>query len=342
MSRDLSPAGQELVRVQEGVISRRQAISGGTPPGVIDSRIRSGRWLVLRPGIYSVFTGRPSRQATLWAAVLSAGPGAALSHQTAAELFRLTDQPSSSIHLTIPRDRRMRPAAGVVIHRSGRVAESVHPTLLPPRTRIEETVLDLVGAARTFEEAFGFVCSACQRRLTTAQCLCEAMSRRTKLRWRTELAVAIRDVSSGVHSVLEYRYVHRVERPHGLPAAARQVRVTSEQRNRYLDNLYRDYGLCVELDGRQAHPDDQRWPDQRRINSIIEQGLTVLRYGWADIDRWPCQVASQVGDVLVRLGWSGRVRPCGSGCAARTPADGAGRGNGARLVAADGIDRRSR
>ena len=284
-------------------------------PDVIDRLLRGGRWVPLRRGVYSVYTGEPSREAALCAAVLLAGKGAALSHQTAAELFKITDQRSSLIHVTIPHGRRMTSAAGVVIHRSTRIAEAVHPTLLPPRTRVEETVLDLADQATTFDAAFGAVCAATQRRLTTGHCLGEAMSLRKKMRWRTELTEALGLISSGVHSLLEYRYVRRVEHPHGLPQATRQAKVVSGGGSRYLDNLYGDYGLCVELDGQQAHPDDQRWHDLRRINALTEFGLTVLRYGWIDVDRRPCQTAAQVASVLRKLGWRGSVRRCGPTCA---------------------------
>jgi very-short-patch-repair endonuclease len=284
---------------------------------MIDLRLRTGRWQTVHRGVYSVFTGQVSRPAVLWAAVRRAGSGAALSHQTAAELFRLTDQPSALIHVTIPEIRRVGKIVGVVIHRSGRIADAVHPSLQPQRTRIEETVLDLVDAAGSFDAAFGMACAACQRRLTTSAHISEAMTRRGKLRWRDELTRALDQIGSGAHSLLEYRYLHRVERPHGLPAADRQARQSHNGRNRYLDNLYRDFGLCVELDGQQAHPDDQRWSDLRRINDITEHGLTILRYGWTDVDRRSCHVAAQVAAVLRNLGWLGQARPCGRACAVR-------------------------
>ncbi len=41
---------------------------------------------------------------------------------------------------------------------------------------------------------------------------------------------------------------HGVERPHALPAAQRQARISHRTGSWYLDNLY-EYGLCVELDG---------------------------------------------------------------------------------------------
>jgi hypothetical protein len=42
--------------------------------------------------------------------------------------------------------------------------------------------------------------------------------------------------------------------------------------NRYLDNLYEPFGLCVELDGSVAHPDEGRWRDTRRDNANLERG----------------------------------------------------------------------
>jgi very-short-patch-repair endonuclease len=116
--------------------------------------------------------------------------------------------------------------------------------------------------------------------------------------------------------MLEYRYVRLVERPHRLPSATRQAKITEGKRHRYLDNLYDNYGLCVELDGLQAHPDDQRWQDLRRVNAITQQGLTMLRYGWTDVNSTPCQTAAQIAAVLTTLGWTGKARPCGPRCPA--------------------------
>jgi hypothetical protein len=69
---------------------------------MIKFRVRSGRWRQIHPGVYATFSGDLTRRTRLWAAVLSAGPGAALSHETAAELHRLADKPAEPIHITVP------------------------------------------------------------------------------------------------------------------------------------------------------------------------------------------------------------------------------------------------
>src|SRR5260370_1906467 len=197
MRRQLEQAGpmsqmplacENLAQIQSGVISRRQALDNEMSPDLIDSRLRTGRWQVLQRGVYSVFTGPPSREASLWAAVQRAGTGAVLSHETAAELFKLADRPSAVVHITIPECRRVSRLPGVSIHRSSRLGDAVHPGLQPPRTRIEETVLDLADLATTFDAAFGVVAAACQRRLTTPARISEVMRKRGRQRWRTDLA----------------------------------------------------------------------------------------------------------------------------------------------------------
>jgi len=56
----------ELVDIQRGVISRQQALAYGLRAETIDRLVRSGRWQQMRLGVYAVFTGAVSREATLW------------------------------------------------------------------------------------------------------------------------------------------------------------------------------------------------------------------------------------------------------------------------------------
>jgi very-short-patch-repair endonuclease len=126
-------------------------------------------------------------------------------------------------------------------------------------------------------------------------------------------------VREGVLSPLEYRYVHGVERPHGLPAARRQVMVTLDGQRRYLDNLYQDYLLVVELDGAVAHPVAERWRDIHRDNSLQVLGLRSLRFGWSDVTGRRCDVAAQVAAILAQRGWPGPVRRCSPGCLVKPP-----------------------
>jgi len=204
----------------------------------------------------------------------------------------------------------------LIIHYRARAHDAIHPSRVPPRTRIEETTLDLTQLARSMDEAFAWLARACSRRLTTSLLLRTAMTARPKMRWRTELTSALTDVGNGVHSVLEWRYLRDVELRHGLPRADRQALSRVGNRTRYLDNRYRKFGVLVELDGRAAHPAESHWRDARRDNVSAAAGMVTLRYGWADVTEDPCRVASEIADALNRGGWTGRPRPCGPDCRA--------------------------
>jgi hypothetical protein len=306
---------RDTVSLQEGIVTRQQALAAGLSRDAIKARLDGGRWQRLHPGIYAVFTGEPSRRARLWAAVLYAGRDAMLSHQTAAEADGL-DTRRGAIHVTVPAARTVRAASGMVIHRRARAGDIRHPSRLPPRPRIEETVLDLAAAARSYDEAYGWLCRACADRLTTPGKLREAMAGRRKLRWRQVLAACIDEIAGGVFSGLELRYLRNVERAHGLPVAARQAKATSNGRNEYRDILYRDYGVAVETDGRAAHP-VSAWPrDAARDNAAAARGLVTLRYPWRPVTSEPCRVAAEVAAALRHRGWQGSPRRCGPGCPA--------------------------
>ncbi len=307
---------RDLAELQHGVVSRGQLLPAGVSDEVIGARVRRGSWQRLYPGVYALFSGNLSREAELWAAVLYAGPGATLSHQTSAELQRLADAPSSLIHLTVPAVRRVRQTSGLVIHLSARVGESIHPARTPPQTRVEETILDLWQSARTIDEAVSWATRGIGRRLTTQGKLREAVAARSRVSRRRLLTELLSPDLAGVHSVLEYRYVRDVERPHGFPPARRQAAVRSGGHNEYLDLLYEEQQTVVELDGRVAHPGDAHWRDIRRDNATTAHGRATLRYGWLSVSTAPCEVAAEVGSVLMQRGWP-TIRPCSLSCPVR-------------------------
>jgi hypothetical protein len=264
MTRELPDEVLDLLDYQAGVLSRAKAQRAGMTGKQIDTAARSDRWQRLHAGVYAAFTGESGRVALLWAAVLRAGAKAALSHYSAAELQGLVATPVQAIHVMVPTGSQIAPISGVVLHYSSLVTRERHPALRPPQTRVEETVLDLAGGAASLDEALGWMFRACGSRRTTAERIAAAMVRRARMRWRTELAAALGLGADGVHSLLEFRYVSRVERPHELPVATRQFRVTRAGQHQYQDVTYEAYGVVVELDGRVAHPVEYRWRDIRR------------------------------------------------------------------------------
>jgi hypothetical protein len=309
MTQALPDHCQRLLRTQRGIIASWQVNYAGLSPYRVESLIRAGHWRRLHYGVYATFTGEPPRDAVLWAAVLRTGRRSILSHETAAELDGLIDRPSKLLHVTVPASQRLKPIAGFVIHNSGRIRESRHPGLLPPRTMIEETVLDLTQNATNLDDVVALLARACQRRLTFPWVLRQRVEMRAKLRWRTEVLQALDDVEAGVHSPLEYRYLRDVERAHGLPVAERQAHAVQGGQTIYRDVFYRQYGVVVELDGEASHA-DRRLQDNRRDNTAAAIGVITLRYGWADVTERPCRTAAEVAQTLRARGWPGSLSRC--------------------------------
>jgi hypothetical protein len=299
---------------QSGVADRSQALRAGYSRRAMAHRLKSAKWRRVQRGVYATFTGPVHREARLWAALRRAGPGAMLSHETAAEVHGLTDKPSAKIHITVPPGRhpaRHKPIKGVVIHRSDQSRPARLPEWKLPRTRIEDTVLDLVTTADTFDEAYSWISRALSERLVTADMLREALSTRSRIRWRVWLTEALADAEEGAYFPLERRYTRDVERAHGLPQAERQARRTIDGKTHYKDNWYPEYRVCVELDGPTYHQNERVLQDKRRDNvNLAVDAAQTYRFGPVDVTERACESAAMVAATLQRRGWQGQPRSC--------------------------------
>jgi very-short-patch-repair endonuclease len=175
----------------------------------------------------------------------------------------------------------------------------------PPRTTVEDTVLDLCDAGSA-EGALGCVTRAVQERRTTTARLGAALAGRRRARHRALLRDLLADVAQGAETPLEIRYLRDVERAHRLPAGQRQDQLEQFWR----DVAYEEFATVVELDGRLGHDGLGRFRDMARDNRTVVRGQATLRYGVPDVMLRPCAVPSQVALVLQRGGWTGTLVPC--------------------------------
>jgi hypothetical protein len=303
---------------QAAVVHRRQVLELGRTDSEIRTRLRRGAWRLLYPGVYVTHTGPLDFEARVWAALLHAGPPAMASHRTAARLQGLLDDDPLVIQISVPNGHRATAQPGLRIHHPRAWYERQQPSSTIPQTRVEDTVLDMVGLMRNADEVVGLVLRACQRRLTTPRRLRAAAAQRRRLRHRRLLGELLAEATSGVASTLERRYRLNVEVAHGLPRAVRGgAWTTPEGQRRYYDVRYREWRLRVELEGLAFHPEDRSWADRARDNAAVELGDVVLCYGWRPVTATPCAVAAQVAAVLTLRGWTGQVQRCGPGCTAQ-------------------------
>jgi hypothetical protein len=144
-----------------------------------------------------------------------------------------------------------------------------------------------------------------QRRLTTAERLGACLATRRSHPYRHLRVDVLADTASGVQTPLERRWVRAVERAHGLPVSAVN-RPDDDGRRRYRDVEYLPWGLVCEVDGREAHPDDERFRDRRRDNRVTVSGRRKLRYGWANW--WAIRAASRPKWQTSCAAWDGPGR----------------------------------
>jgi hypothetical protein len=314
-----SPAElRKIASRQAGIVARKQAIRAQMSARAIEWKVRADEWQRVHAGVYATFTGVLPRLAQLWAAVLYAGDGALLSHESAGELQGLVAKPADVIHVTVPRARRVAAFPGMVVHVSD-VPERLmrYPEGEPPMTLVADTVIDLAEACGSIEDVYGWVARALGRSDVGVNVvdLLIAVRLRKKLRWRLELTEAIVAASEGAHSALELLWDKNVELPHGLPPSAKQVPFTKEGGQvGFRDREYLPWGVIIELDGKESHPDEKRADDNARDRRALAESKETLRYGWRETRHEGCQCAVEVIRVLWRRGWRGRPKACSRDC----------------------------
>jgi hypothetical protein len=263
-----------------------------------------------------------------WVAVLAAGPRAALAGTTAAELDGLRGFADETIHLVVPRGYRSRipRIPGVQVHESRRLtAADVHPTRFPPRTRLARSVIDAAGWSATPARAVAVVAAAVQQRLVPVAAVRAELGRVIPLRHRGPLLRALDDIEGGAQSLAELR-MGRLCRRAGLPAPVRQaVRVDDAGRRRYLDFLWPELGIWVEVDGGFHWGADSWCDDLLRRNDVAlsSQHIAIsLRYPSVIVRVDPDLIVAQLTRARLRAESAG-PRP-GSVPPAASPVTAAG------------------
>lgn len=323
-----------LLADQDGVISRRQALAAGLTDRDLARFVRRRELVRVHTGVYVDHTGRLSWSQRAWAAVLFSWPAAlcadsALVAHGVRSATRDLEQRArrhgaadALVHVAVDGRRRVSEPDGVRVHRVTGLADQVQGAARPPRLRLEPALVQVAGtAAGRGDEAgaLAVLADACQERRTTPGRLAAVVRAQVNVPGRRFLLDVLEDVDAGAYSVLEHRYLTRVERPHGIPTAKRQRTVRVGRTAAYRDVEYEGLGAVVELDGRLGHElSADRWADLDRDVTALLTGGATMRLGWGQVLQ-PCRCALVVGRFLTARGWTGEPAPCGPGCAVADP-----------------------
>ncbi len=142
-----------LAEENDGLITSSQARQAGIADSVLARMVQRGRLERVARGVYrmpyfSQDRFSQYREAVLWAQA-SRGPGTvALSHETALVVYGFSDANPASVHLTVPKQARLRRERpkGIVLHPGVLGASDIQTIEGLPVTTVSKTVADLVEA----------------------------------------------------------------------------------------------------------------------------------------------------------------------------------------------------
>ena len=286
----------ELAGQQHGVVAREQLMALGLGGRAIKHRIARGRLHPVYRGVYAVGRPRVTQFGRWMAAVLSCGPDAVLSHQSAAALWEIGNQGRRvevSVHATAVRNRR-----GIAAHRrTGLTADDTTTRCGIPVTTPICTLVDIAPRLST-TQLEAAINETDKRDLANPEQLRAALLPSL----RRPGVCALREILDRrtfalTESELERRFL-TIVRAAGLPLPE-----AGQELNGFkVDFYWPELGLVVETDGLRYHRTAaQQARDRVRNQAHTAAGLTCLRFTHAQVRYEPGQVCATLSAVARRL-----------------------------------------
>lgn len=297
-----APAGADpdalihrLAADQHGVVSRPQLLDAGVRSHVIDHRVRRGRLRPLHRGVYRVGPIRGRREPEM-AALLACGPGAVLSHRSAARLWGLLREEPGDV----PVEVSVHPG-----HPERGPSIRAYRSRVPEPDRAEQDGLSLTSAGRTILDlAASTDARGLERALARAGRLellppgaLQDLLERYPRRRGTPLLRALLEARAEpafVRSEAEELLLGLVRR-----AGIRPPEVNVVVRGWEVDFLWRRPGLVVEVDGFAFHRSASAFErDRTRDGILTAAGFRVMRVTWRQLHRRPEAVLVRLAKAL--------------------------------------------
>jgi len=272
---------------QHGRVTWAQLKHGGLSDSTINHWVSDGRLIQVLPKVYAVGHRAPSREADLWAAILYAGPGAMLSHRTAAQWRGLINHAPRVIEVSTP--RQITSTAGVRVYGRRSTVREFHERL--PITSIAQTVFDLAATApnlNVVRRALAVLDYRDELDLDALTAICGA--RRPGARLLRRALANHQPQLARTNGDFEKDFLEWCER-WKVPVPVFNDIVHGEE----VDAHWPEHGLVVELDGRDNHSSPaQIHHDRSKDMFLRSHGLTVHRYDWRLLHDEPRRVHDDV------------------------------------------------
>ncbi len=232
------------------------------------------------------------------AAVLAGGPGAVLSHRSAAELWGLRPGQTSPIEITATQRRRRR--KGLTPHCSPLPSDETTVHIGIPTTTVPRTILDQ-AASMTVRQVERMINEADVQQLWDQLSLDDLLGRYPNRAGSAAVREALRGRRAGAtvtKSELEEMLIELVDE-FGLRRPEVNGTLSVDGRVFEPDCLWRDAGLVVELDSRQFHDAVQAFEaDRERDRRLMLAGWSTIRVTHRMLTLGRRQLATDLTDLL--------------------------------------------
>jgi very-short-patch-repair endonuclease len=285
-----------LARRQHGVVSVAQLLDLGFGPHGIAERTRTGRLHPVHRGVYAVSPARLRTEGYWLAAVLACGPGAVLSHRSAAELWELRPSAAATIDVTVPSRARRR---GIRVHRSGRLAaEETAVRDGVPVTTVARTLLDPADVLPT--QALKRAIDEAQYRGRLDLTSIGAVVENNPGRRGAQLLAPATSPPERTRSDLENDFL-AICRRHRLPRPAVGAHIAGHE----VDFAWPDARLIVETDGLAAHRTRSAFEDDRtRDRRTLRADYKTIRLTDRALSDEKHEIAHDLREQLAQAGTS--------------------------------------
>jgi very-short-patch-repair endonuclease len=282
-----------LAMRQGGAISRRQLLTCGLSARAVERRLDAGRLVLVHRGVYAVGGAWLGTRGRSFAALLSAGPDAVLSHRWAASMWGLLAEPAEDVELSVPRSTPHR-RLDLVVHGTRFGPGDVRRRDDLPLTSPARTLLDIAGLVDPSELEHAVREARVMRLVTVAHLRATVREARGR-RGVAHLARAVSsDDAAPTRSHLE-RVMVRLIRRARLPRPLVNQRIGAYE----VDLLWPTHRVVVETDGWAAHGHRDAFErDRWRDSELQALGFVVLRFTWRQISDEPDVVVRRLARVL--------------------------------------------
>jgi very-short-patch-repair endonuclease len=262
----------------------------------VDRRLANGFLLPAHRGVYRVAHNAPRDWGREVVAGLACGPGALVSHRSAARIHGLLSYPANAAIWVTTTTSRGEGLRGVRVVRT-RALDPDDVTFADwlPLTSPARTLLDLAGVedAETLEEA---VAAAQVRRLVRVEDLWDQLARSNGRRGARALRALLERHAppANVRSRAE-RLMLRLIRRSGLPEP-----LVNERVGRWRpDFFWPEHRVAAEYDSYEFHTDIAAFRrDREKSNDLQLRGIMVLRFTWHELTRTPAKLDARLRQAL--------------------------------------------